>query len=71
MINFSDYISVLWFFIALVITLILVNILKPKQNIVIKEVSLSNHQDLVFRRKDNTCYKYNKEEVQCNSTNNN
>ncbi len=69
MINFSDYISVLWFFIALIITLILVNILKPKQNIVVKEVSLSNHQDLVFRRKDNTCYKYNKKEVQCDSKN--
>ncbi len=69
MINFSDYISVLWFFIALIITLILVNILKPKQNIVVKEVSLSNHQDLVCRRKDNTCYKYNKKEVQCDSKN--
>ncbi len=67
MIHFTDYISPLWFFIALIITLFLVNILKPKQNIVVKEVSLSNHQDLVFRRKNNTCYKYNKKEVQCNS----
>lgn len=66
MMNFTDYISPMWFFIALAITLILVNVLKPKQNMVIKEVSLSNHQDLVFRRKDDTCYKYNKEEVQCN-----
>lgn len=69
MINFTDYISPMWFFIALVITLILVNVLKPKQNIVVKEVSLSNHQDLVFRRKDDTCYKYNKEEVQCYQSN--
>ena len=62
---FTDYISPLWFFIALFITLLLVNIMAPKKNIVVKEVTLSNHQDLVFRRKDQSCYRYKKEERSC------
>lgn len=65
MFKFTDYISPFWFFVALLITLILVNAFAPKKNIVVKEVTLSNHQDLVFRRKDQTCYRYKKEETQC------
>lgn len=63
--KFTDYISPIWFFIAFFITLFLVRILAPKPKIVVKEVNLSNHQDLVFRRKDDTCYKYKKEETKC------
>ena len=68
MFQFTDYISPLWFFIALFITLLLVNIMAPKKNIVVKEVTLSNHQDLVFRRKDQSCYRYKKEETQCKNS---
>ncbi len=56
----------MWFFISLLITLFLVYILAPKPKIVVKEVNLSNHQDLVFSKSDESCYKYKKEEVKCN-----
>jgi hypothetical protein len=68
MFNFTDYISPLWFFISLAITLFLVRILAPKKNIVVKEVNLNNHQDLVFRKKDDSCYKYTKKETQCTTS---
>ena len=68
--KFTDYISPLWFFIALFITLLLVNIMAPEKKIVVKEVNLENHQDLVFRKstedgKSDSCYKYKKEETRC------
>jgi hypothetical protein len=69
--KFTDYISPLWFFIALFITLLLVNIMAPEKKIVVKEVNLENHQDLVFRKSTTTedgkdsCYKYKKEETTC------
>ncbi len=69
MIKFTDYISSTWFFISLVITLLLIRILAPKKNIVVKEVTLQNHQDLVFRKKDDSCYKYTKKETQCTHNN--
>jgi hypothetical protein len=65
MFRFTDYISPLWFFIALFISLLFVHIMAPKKNIVVKEVNLSNHQDLVFRRQDQSCYRYKKEETKC------
>ena len=37
MFQFTDYISPLWFFIALFITLLLVNIMAPKKNIVVNK----------------------------------
>ena len=64
--RFTDYISPLWFFIALFITLLLVRIMAPKKKIVVKEVTLENHQDLVFKKKDDeTCYRYKKEATTC------
>ncbi len=69
--KFTDYISPLWFFIALFITLLLVNIMAPEKKIVVKEVNLENHQDLVFRKSTTTedgkdsCYKYKKEDTRC------
>ncbi len=66
MIQFTDYISPLWFFIALFITLLVVHVFAPKRRIVVKEITLDNHQDLVFRRKDSDqCYKYKKSETKC------
>ncbi len=65
-IKFTDYISPMWFFIALLITLLLVNIMAPEKKIVVKEVNLENHQDLVFRKStDDSCYKKKKEETAC------
>ncbi len=70
--KFTDYISPMWFFIALLITLLLVNIMAPEKKIVVKEVNLENHQDLVFRKSGSnmsddkdSCYKYKKEETTC------
>ena len=64
-IQFTDYINPLAFFITLFITLLIVVIMAPKKKIVVKEVNLENHQDLVFKRNDETCYRYKKEETKC------
>ena len=67
--TFTDYISPLWFFIALFVTLLLVRIMAPAKKIVVKEVTLENHQDLVFKKKDDeTCYRYKKEETSCSTS---
>ncbi len=63
--KFTDYIHPLYFFLALFITLIGVMALAPERKIVVKEVTLENHQDLVFKKNDESCYRYTKEEVSC------
>jgi hypothetical protein len=63
--KFTDYIHPLYFFIALFVTLIGVMALAPERKLVVKEVTLDNHQDLVFKKQDDSCYRYKKEEVSC------
>ena len=65
MINFSDYINVTAFFIALAIGLFFTYIFAPKKKIIIKWPTPENAGKLIYRDYSELCYKYKANEIPC------
>jgi hypothetical protein len=65
MINFSDYIDPLAFFIALFIGLFFTYIYSPQKKIIIKWPTPENAGKLVYKDYSELCYKYNAKEIAC------
>ena len=66
MFKFTDYINPLAFFIALAVGLFLSYIFKKEKRIIIKWPTPENAGKIVYQE-NNTCYKYNANEVTCPS----
>ena len=60
-----DYISPLWFVLSLCFGIFLTYISTPPPNVVIKYPTPDNVDKNVYRDVTDTCYKYIKEEVNC------
>jgi hypothetical protein len=65
MINFSDYINLLAFFIALAIGLFFTYIYAPQKKIIIKWPTPENAGKLVYKDYSELCYKYKAKEISC------
>jgi hypothetical protein len=65
MINFSDYINVTAFFIALAIGLFFTYIFAPKKKIIIKWPTPENAGKLIYKDYSELCYKYKANEIPC------
>jgi hypothetical protein len=65
MINFSNYINITAFFIALSIGLFFTYIFSPEKKIIIKWPTPENADKLVYKDYSDLCYKYNANEVAC------
>jgi hypothetical protein len=67
MIKFTDYIDVRAFFIAFGIGLLIVYINYKPRKIIIQWPTPENVNKLIYKDKDETCYKYKAQEVSCPS----
>lgn len=65
MIQFSNYINPLAFFVALAIGLFFTYIYAPKKKIIIKWPTPENVGKLVYKDYSDLCYKYNANEIAC------
>ena len=65
MIQFTNYINVTAFFIALAIGLFLTYIFAPPKRIIIKWPTPENAGKLIYKDNAESCYKYNANEIPC------
>ena len=65
MIQFTDYINPVAFFIALAIGLFITYIYAPPKKIIIKWPTPENSGKIVYKDHADTCYKYKANEIDC------
>ena len=65
MIQFSNYINIPAFFIALAIGIFLTYVYAPQKKIIIKWPTPENAGKLIYKDNADSCYKYNAKEIPC------